>query len=150
MEQVKNLKRFTVIYLFICLASAGFTGCASLLELDQEAGAQLSGSGDEEMDRGFAQEKSDERDSQEEGRLPSPRLRLSKSEKRVQSAIDTRDIVLGMDRYQVQSSWGSPTSREVAGSGREGHERWRYGSRYSLQGERVVVFENGKVIGWYR
>lgn len=69
---------------------------------------------------------------------------------RVRQAIRTRDVILGMTRQDVMASWGEPNQREVAGHGSNGHERWTYGSRYSLGESRTVIFENGKVAGWRR
>lgn len=69
---------------------------------------------------------------------------------RVQQAIRTRDVILGMTRQDVMASWGEPNQREMAGRGSNGHERWTYGSRYSLGESRTVIFENGKVAGWRR
>jgi hypothetical protein len=69
---------------------------------------------------------------------------------RVKQAIETRDIILGMTRQDVLDSWGQPLLREIAGNGTGGHERWTYGSRYSLNGSRTVIFENGRVAGWNR
>lgn len=68
----------------------------------------------------------------------------------IKRAIETRDVVLGMTRQQVMTSWGQPQEREVAGRDGSGHERWTYGSKFSLNGSRVVIFENGKVAGWRR
>ncbi len=70
--------------------------------------------------------------------------------RRVHLAIRNNDIVVGMSRSQVVKSWGEPAVREVAGSGARGHERWTYGSRFSLEGERYLIFENGEVVGWHR
>jgi hypothetical protein len=69
---------------------------------------------------------------------------------RLKRAIASRDVIIGMKPTHVIRSWGEPVMREAAGDHSGGHERWRYGSRYSLQGERVVIFENGRVAGWYR
>jgi hypothetical protein len=68
----------------------------------------------------------------------------------IKRAIETRDVVLGMTRQQVMTSWGQPQEREVAGRDGSGHERWTYGSKFSLNGARVVIFENGRVAGWRR
>jgi hypothetical protein len=73
---------------------------------------------------------------------------LTYEQRRIKRAIGMRDVVLGMTRHDVMESWGQPTQREVAGRGVGGHERWVYGSRYSLSGSRTVIFENGKVAGW--
>lgn len=70
--------------------------------------------------------------------------------KRSYRAIQTRDVILGMTRQEVISSWGEPMQREQAGRGTTGHERWTYGSRYNLSGSKTVIFEDGKVAGWGR
>ena len=70
--------------------------------------------------------------------------------RKINQAIQAKDVVLGMTRSQVLKSWGDPSVRELAGQGVAGHERWRYGNKFSLQGERVLIFENGRVAGWYR
>ena len=73
---------------------------------------------------------------------------MNYEQRRIKRAIEMRDVVLGMNRHDVTESWGQPAQREVAGRGIGGHERWTYGSRYSLSGSRTVIFENGKVAGW--
>ncbi len=73
---------------------------------------------------------------------------LEYSQRRVKRAIAARDVVLGMTRKQVADSWGRPTQREVAGKSGGGHERWTYGSKFSLTEPRTVIFENGRVAGW--
>lgn len=75
---------------------------------------------------------------------------LNSPDSRLRRAIDSRDVVLGMTRQHVMQSWGEPLQREVAGRGATGNERWTYGSRYSLDGSRTVIFENGRVAGWQR
>ena len=55
-----------------------------------------------------------------------------------------------MTRRDVTAAWGEPLQREVAGRGATGNERWTYGTRYSLEGSRTVIFENGRVSGWHR
>lgn len=69
---------------------------------------------------------------------------------RVQTAILSNDIVLGMNASQVIDSWGEPTYVEFAGDRENGNERWIYGPRYRLGKERIIIFENGRVAGWYR
>lgn len=75
--------------------------------------------------------------------------RVSKN-RRITLAIQNNDIVVGMSRSDVVESWGEPSVRELAGSGNNGHERWTYGSRFSLEGERYLIFEGGQVVGWHR
>lgn len=69
---------------------------------------------------------------------------------RIQEAIEANDIVVGMSRTEVIDSWGEPIRREVAGRGESGHERWTYGTRNSVRGERYLIFESGRVVGWHR
>lgn len=69
---------------------------------------------------------------------------------KVETAIVANDVVLGMTKQQVVNSWGEPTYIEYAGDSQHGNERWIYGPRYQLDSERVIIFEQGKVAGWYR
>jgi hypothetical protein len=142
------------------------SGCASLLDFGAEE--------DVTYDRGYIDELRDgaqpcrgsdcdtEAES-EDGRSPAsyaenaPVAPVSEAadegddaDSRVQRAIRTRDIILGMTRQDVMQSWGEPSQREVAGRGVSGHERWTYGSRYSLENSRTIIFENGRVAGWHR
>ena len=141
--------RLVLIIAFFTLSS-----CASLLD-------QLTESNDlAELDRGYVAEatsretpcegifcRSSGAAAEGAGRSPAS---LSPEERAVRRAIDARDVVLGMTRQDVTSSWGEPMQREVAGRGSHGNERWTYGSKYSLNGVRTVVFENGRVAGWHR
>lgn len=137
---------FKLVLILGCLVL--LPSCATFFDLGEETNSN-------ELDRGFASN-SEESDAECTGRFcdkpaaeeaPKP---LSYDERRVQRAIEARDIILGMSRQQVSESWGEPTVREAAGSGMGGHEKWTYGSRFSLSGSRVVIFENGKVAGWGR
>lgn len=71
----------------------------------------------------------------------------------VASLIEKNDIAIGMNRLAVKDSWGDPDELEIAGNPTRGNERWTFvesiGSSdgFKVQ-ERVVYFENGKVIGW--
>ena len=131
-------------------------GCATFFDSDRdpasfdrgysEDGEPLGSEDDEDCVGRFCVPQN-KRGYEKEGYLDDEQF---KSPARVSRAIDAKDIVLGMTRNQVLKSWGEPMMREVAGKGTDGHERWRYGSRYSLQGERVLIFENGRVAGWYR
>lgn len=74
---------------------------------------------------------------------------------KVNDAVSRNDIVLGMPRNAVLESWGQPEVVEVAGNARYGNERWRYTEVVSTpdgfqEENRVVIFENGRVAGWYR
>ncbi len=112
-----------------CICALSLSACSSLLvDLGVDLGLEDPGSA-----RGVASD-------------PMRGLALSP----VAIAIRNNDIVVGMNRSEVVESWGEPTVREIAGSGRNGHERWMYGSRYSLEGERYLIFESVQVVGWYR
>ncbi len=138
---------FTLLLVTLFL---GLNGCATFLDFG----------GEEELaaDRGYAEETEE---SDEDG-LCSGRYCHTETAKveddgsefegdhRVRRAIQARDVVLGMTREEVANSWGEPVQRDLAGTGKRGHERWIYGSQYSLNGSRVVIFENGRVAGWYR
>ena len=124
-------------------------GCASFLQFGDH------GEDPAEYDRGYnADAEEDEESNTEtmavqelsEDELDSGDAPYGK--RRVRRAIAARDVVLGMTRREVSESWGQPTQREVAGRGNGGHERWTYGSRFSLSGSRTVIFENGRVAGW--
>ena len=75
-----------------------------------------------------------------------------KQAERLDLAIETRDIIMGMEPGQVVQAWGQPRDVEYAGSPGTGNERWFYYSglsqRYQLDRIRVVYFESGKVAGW--
>jgi hypothetical protein len=142
--------RFVTLPIF--LATLVFLpGCASFLQFGDHGEDQA------EYDRGY---ESDSEYSEEAANTDSVATRELASyeeidsnqsrygQRRTQRAIAARDVVLGMTRQEVSQSWGQPTQREVAGRGSNGHERWTYGSRYSLNGARTVIFENGKVAGW--
>lgn len=124
-------------------------GCATFLQLGDH------GDDPAEYDRGYETD-SDGAEANTEAVASSSRdeevsnagEELDTSKRRVKRAIAARDVVLGMTRREVSESWGLPTQREVAGRGDGGHERWTYGSRFSLSGSRTVIFENGRVAGW--
>lgn len=62
------------------------------------------------------------------------------------------DVGMGMTRSQVLRSWGDPVSVEAAGSQNSGNEKWTYSeastSYWQGRYERVIYFENGRVVGW--
>jgi hypothetical protein len=137
------------------LALSHLSGCATLFDMSEDDDGVA-------YDRGYKTADAAEDDDADctgkycdsqgrapamEGDLNSP---LGYEARRASRAIESRDVVLGMTRQQVQSSWGEPQQREVAGTNGEGHERWTYGSRYSLNGSKIVIFENGRVAGWRR
>ena len=151
-----RLLPFTALSLVFLLS-----GCATVFDLAEEDSVGF--------DRGYQPKKTacsgrrceegsaatdDDDEEADNGNIARWRTRaptsVSYEEKRAERAIDTRDIILGMTRRQVVDSWGEPSIREVAGDGRGGHERWVYGSRFSLTGSRVVIFEDGHVAGWNR
>ncbi|HEY8278999.1 MAG TPA: hypothetical protein VIH99_05210 [Bdellovibrionota bacterium] len=132
-----------IICLFLSLP-----GCASFLEL---------GHGEDdpaEYDRGYNTDEAEE-DQAANTEANGDRDLASSAfddtnyeQRRIKRAIEMRDVVLGMSRHEVAESWGQPAQREVAGRSGGGHERWIYGSRFSLSGPRTVIFENGRVAGW--
>jgi hypothetical protein len=129
------------------------SGCATLFDFGAEENPS-------EYDRGYTLDSDEctgrfcdteaDADSGISRKLASEMGEENNPNYRIKTAIETRDIILGMTRQDVSQSWGEPVQREVAGNGRDGHERWIYGSRYSLGGSRTVIFENGKVAGWHR
>jgi hypothetical protein len=138
-----NSPSLPVLFLaFLCLP-----GCASFLQFGDH------GEDPAEFDRGYEAD-ADSEDVVSEKSAANERDNgnvsdeLEYGKRRVQRAIASRDVVLGMTRREVSNSWGTPTQREVAGKGTGGHERWTYGTRFSLSGSRTVIFENGRVAGW--
>lgn len=145
---------FTIPNAALLLAFLTLNSCASLLSYLEDDKDPAT------LDRGYAAEESqDENDDACTGRFcrsagfRSETRELAsdtREQSRLRRAIDSRDVILGMTRQNVMQSWGEPVQREVAGRGATGNERWTYGSRYSLQGSRTVIFENGRVAGWER
>lgn len=145
------------IFALIALLALNLGACATFFELDEGADAAEADRGytaqDEEDDTcsgrfcgSSARHEQDDSEAAESRRAPS-----SVHDRQAQRAIAARDVVLGMTRQQVAASWGEPYEREVAGNGSSGHERWTYGSRYSLSGgKKTIIFENGRVAGWHR
>jgi hypothetical protein len=140
---------FKSAYLPLLMAALLYLpGCASFLQIGDH------GDDPAEYDRGYdADSEYDEEESNTEATANADEESDTSDElvygkRRVKRAIAARDVVLGMTRKEVSDSWGQPTQREVAGRGDGGHERWTYGSRYSLSGSRTVIFENGRVAGW--
>lgn len=148
---MKWLSKFCLSTLFLVIVFAS-TGCAGFIILDDEPG-------DQEYDRGYRSSYSENIEIEAEDEIPTLRAKNkaytgeSNEEQtlsRSKLAIQARDVILGMTQQEVLRSWGEPLQVEVAGRGEKGHEKWTYGSRFSLNGNRVVIFENGKVAGWYR
>lgn len=83
---------------------------------------------------------------------PNPVERNPYSRGYYRSSSSAGDIVFGMDRDEVLSSWGEPGKVQIAGNPNEGNERWVYsesGSRYFGESRsRFVYFKNGRVSGW--
>lgn len=63
----------------------------------------------------------------------------------IAQALKNQDILLGMSKDEVVSSWGRPARVDVAGDPRYQNERWSYYERGKLK---KVFFESGKVQGW--
>lgn len=143
-----------LLHLTLALLFLSSTGCATFLDFTGET------DNPSDYDRGYTidEENCTGRfcDTEADADLGVPRKLASQlgeenqEDFRIQKAIEMKDIILGMTRQDVSQSWGEPIQREVAGNGRDGHERWIYGSRYSLGGARTVIFENGRVAGWHR
>lgn len=69
------------------------------------------------------------------------------------SAIDNKDIYVGMQQEYVKKSWGEPQGIETAGNPLYRNERWKYLRQIATengfeQQKRYVYFEDGKVVGW--
>ena len=152
---MKRFHLFIRFFSLIFILGATLTGCAGL-ESDRRPAS------DDDYSKYYDEDNNENDDTAPLDRCGKACLR-SKGEdqdrsisttgiedRRVRQAIDTKDVILGMTRSQVLQSWGDPSLRELAGQGGDGHERWRYGNKLTLQGERVLIFENGHVAGWYR
>lgn len=62
-----------------------------------------------------------------------------------QSALKNRDILIGMSKADVISSWGKPVRVEVAGNPSYENERWAYMVNGATK---YIYFESGEVQGW--
>ena len=60
-------------------------------------------------------------------------------------AVRNRDLLLGMSKDQVNTSWGRPTRVDVAGNPKHQNERWSY---YRGGQFKFVYFDSGRVQGW--
>lgn len=60
-------------------------------------------------------------------------------------AVRNNDILLGMKKDDVLSSWGKPLRVEVAGNPRHENERWLYRMNGA---SKYIYFESGEVQGW--
>lgn len=145
------------IFALFALLSLPLGGCATFFELGDTDRDPAS------ADRGYTEEDENEgngrscagrfcgnEEEDDEAAASSRSAPEANVGKRVRRAIQARDIVLGMTRQEVAESWGEPYMREAAGDGSIGHERWTYGSRYSLSKNKTIIFENGRVAGWLR
>lgn len=71
----------------------------------------------------------------------------------VASLVEQNDIALGMQKDAVRDSWGDPEYVEVSGNPKFENERWKFSvpvqttEGYQME-ERLVYFENGRVVGW--
>ncbi len=132
----------------LCLLAAasvnGLAACATLMGEETSSRGPAS-----EYDRGYEPTENTTAPEEAHG-VPRMRPTASNEDSRTEDAVHARDVVIGMTRSQVMASWGEPYARDIAGDGSGGHERWHYGSRASLNGERIVIFEEGRVAGWYR
>lgn len=78
------------------------------------------------------------------GIIGEPRSMASTVHERM-SAIRHKDILLGMSKQDVLTSWGKPERVDVAGNPRNENERWLY---RMAQGPKYIYFESGEVQGW--
>ncbi len=62
-----------------------------------------------------------------------------------QLAAHNSEIVMGMNKSSVISSWGEPMQRDFAGDPRYQNERWAYRKGGKTK---FIYFEGGKVGGW--
>ena len=134
------------------LAILNFSGCASMFFDGDGRNGDAT-----EYDRNYASvddptENCDDDtcDGDDTATMQARKSSPPKAKPRVSQAIDARDVIMGMTRQEVMASWGEPVVREMAGTKALGHEKWTYGSRYSTNSSRTVIFENGRVAGWYR
>lgn len=87
-------------------------------------------------------------ESRHESERPS-RKRPRSATARDSEEVVARDIALGMNRFEVARLWGDPREVEPSGNPEYGNERWIYWNGLSyLSSEKVVYFENGRVVGW--
>ena len=78
----------------------------------------------------------------------------SREDLRIERAIASRDIVLGMTVEDVQKSWGDPAEVLFSGHPAYGNQRWIYvigvsGDATVRSSRRVIDFENGHVAAWH-
>jgi hypothetical protein len=77
-------------------------------------------------------------------------LRFERS--RIQNAISSGDLVMGMRMSDVRNAWGAPREIETAGNPRAGNQLWIYRNGLSASNgfgsTRNVYFEGGRVVGW--
>jgi hypothetical protein len=63
----------------------------------------------------------------------------------IKTAVNSREIILGMSKSDVMSAWGRPSRVDVAGNPRQENERWSFYKNGQLK---QVYFESGRVEGW--
>lgn len=82
----------------------------------------------------------------------SPRSRTQDYSEWRSHALQSRDLILGMEMNDVRDSWGPPGQIEIAGDPDRGDQRWLYftspSKRWGLSQARIVYFEEGRVSGW--
>lgn len=78
------------------------------------------------------------------GIIEEPKVAATTMQERMLAA-QKRDILVGMSKSDVISSWGKPERVEVAGNPRNENERWLY---RMARGSKYIYFESGEVQGW--
>ncbi len=122
---------------------SGYSGYAG------QAGGEVSLADLAERDR--AQQKSTRvSPSIEKKMTPQEKNRF---ERTVASLVEQNDITIGMDMQAVRESWGFPDDILMTGQEKHLNQIWKYSvpvqtpHDYYIE-ERVVKFQNGRVIGW--
>lgn len=78
------------------------------------------------------------------GFIEEPKVPLYTSNEK-DFAVKHQDILLGMTKNDVLTSWGKPVQVDVAGNPRNENERWLY----KMNGaSKYIYFESGQVEGW--
>jgi hypothetical protein len=85
-------------------------------------------------------------------REPATEADLQERQTQLRSAIAQREVLVGMDMRQVTQVLGRPYDIESAGDPGQGNQRWVYplglSGRFGLGAQRVIYFEDGKLVGW--
>ena len=80
---------------------------------------------------------------------PTPEELQELEDQRVQQAVETHDLTLGMTMNEVLHAWGQPHQSENLDDGSRGNAEWTYSEGTTqLASQRVVYFERGRVVGW--